>query len=167
MGDARKTVWVLGSGFSIPLGGPPLTGLLSLQSPENLLRQYPQAAKLHGPAATRVHALYRTHPMGVGGSGSFEVRRKGDALWDDAEEFLDYLDVAAQPDPKNTNLHLKRLTPHAHAVGGQPVMVSQLSPAARHIIAAECCSFLERGTESEQWTPFHEWARGLTPNDTV
>ena len=92
-----RTVWILGAGFSRPLGGPLLPDLLSPETPENLAAVYgsDQPHLLNTFATQTAHWLYNygtrfRYGRLSGWSGD------GASLWRDAEEYLDYLDLAAQ-----------------------------------------------------------------------
>jgi hypothetical protein len=78
MADAtRRTVWILGSGFSRSLGGPLLNELISLGGLRNVMASYPMADDLED--------VQRMYNDGIAGG-----------LWVDAEAFLDRLDVATE-----------------------------------------------------------------------
>ncbi|MGA2451049.1 MAG: hypothetical protein ABTD50_20500 [Polyangiaceae bacterium] len=97
-----------------------------------------------------------------------------ESIWTNAEDFLDYVDTAADPgSAEEDNPHAARINEimsrafggHNDAVGITP---DRLATAARRLVAAECCAFLE-GTSihREQWRPFRHWAARLSENDTV
>jgi hypothetical protein len=190
--DVRRVVWVLGAGFSRALGGPLLPNLLSDESEGNLGVRYPSAV---------YRRLYEDGPQiarAVFAAGLAGHERSRERLWTNAEEFIDYVDTAADPkdatpgkveheratgvDPGGPNPHRDRI----RGVIGRLVLPTQLGlsaeratawrkvpmdvvrSAARRLIAAECCAFLESvDTRSEQWRPFRSWASALTANDTI
>jgi len=96
-----KIVWILGAGFSRPLGGPLLKDLLQLDCFAALEASYPKGdyPKLHSPHCQAVHALYHA------GSTDSDDSKNGrivhglgrQRIWSNPEEFLDYLDTAALP----------------------------------------------------------------------
>lgn len=170
MADERKVVWVLGAGFSAGLGGPLLQRLLSPTSENDIKVRYPDASRfpaIHGPAATYVRGLYE-HGL----NHEYVINNHpwpGEQMWTNAEEFIDYLDTAAEPRPAATlNPHAERLKAIVQGRWKVDVSVDDLRATARHLIAAECCAFLEGAdVRREQWKPFRKWARSLTPHDTI
>ncbi len=100
--------------------------------------------------------------------GPHETR--GELLWSNAEEFIEYLDVAAE-DMVDRAEH-----PQAARLRGiqdsnrleRRIEAEALRDAARRLIAAECSAFLEGANfRSEKWKPFRRLAPLLRPNDTV
>jgi hypothetical protein len=89
----KRVVWVLGSGFSVPLGGPLLADLLSERSAEEIAARYEREKypRLEEAEATSVRNLFQ---YGRGEKDGFVGRRP--ATWLNAEDFLDYLDTAAE-----------------------------------------------------------------------
>jgi hypothetical protein len=91
-------------------------------------------------------------------------------LWTHAEEFLDYLDTAALSQEEHGGPYAARLRLTAQRwlqENGLPP-VKHLSAAARRLVAAECCAFLESvDLNSERWGPHQRWSRSLTQHDTV
>src|SRR5256885_159825 len=90
-------VWVLGAGFSKPLGGPLLGTVLSAEAEQDLVVRYPQ------DEYTRLwddHARMARNIYWYGYRLSRDRAPIADAgtedLWKDAEEYLDYLATAAQ-----------------------------------------------------------------------
>lgn len=135
-------VWILGAGFSRPLGGPLLGKLLSPESERDLHIRYSKMPQLWTPQANAARWLYRygrNEPAPVG-AGSFI---KGENLWEDAEQYLDYLDTAAEKgagspacdrlleilgDPKVVNLLRLQLG---------AAMLIPMAAAARRLLSAE------------------------------
>src|SRR4051794_22739033 len=76
IGDGH-TVWILGAGFSKSLGGPLLVDLFRQQPYEDLVHIL---GEKRAAQVSWTQALY-----------NFGVKR----LWDDAEEFLAYVEAAA------------------------------------------------------------------------
>jgi hypothetical protein len=148
----KRVVWVLGAGFSAALGGPVLTELFTPNSAEEIRFRYGKGfAELFDTPAERVRSLYA-----VGLTGN---------MWANAEDFIDYLDTAAEPRGKNErNPHADRIKELEvkHHGGTTRVSVDELRTAARRLIAAECCGFLEGvDTRREKWRPFVRWEREL------
>jgi hypothetical protein len=163
------TVWILGAGFSKPLGGPLLGKLLSPESERDLLVRYRAAPLLWTPEANAARWLYRYGrggrvPMGA---GSFI---QGENLWDDAEQYLDYLDTAAEKGAGSPACDRlleilsdqkvdQKVAIHLRIQQGAAVLIP-MAAAARRLLAAECCAFLEGvDPDSERWSPYRRWFR--------
>ena len=172
--DTRKVVWVLGAGFSAALGGPMLAQLLSYPSASDIRIRYGKAdfPQLHDDAAFFVRGLYQrgtTNDVAQLPNGD---TIEGERMWSNAEEFLDYIDTAAdaRPDeaPNYLAARLNEIMTGQYWSVKQPATPKELRAAARRLIAAECCAFLEGVNPlREQWEPFREWERKLGANDTV
>jgi hypothetical protein len=99
----RRTVWILGSGFSKSLGGPLLDDLFSDATSalvdavysDKTWAQYSGQADAFATSAVR--ALFREYGPVPRGTGH-------QRLWSDAEAFLDYVDAAAQGGPTHAYL---------------------------------------------------------------
>ncbi|WP_140797701.1 hypothetical protein [Myxococcus xanthus] len=99
----------------------------------------------------------------------------GELIWSDAEEFLEYLDVAAAGGPNSAAF--KRLayiiSMWFHPMHGPHPLVTKedafaLSGAAKRLIAGSCSAFLSNvNVDTERWEPFVKWAEQLGGNDTV
>jgi hypothetical protein len=165
--EARRTVWILGAGFSKPLGGPLLADLLS-------------------PATTaRVRTLYRTNKYLGTETTETEGKEERDEgvpavrtlfalhgptgepanrLWDDAEVFLDQLDAAALAGGEASEW----LTDLIFDAGNSRPTLNVLRTAARRLVAAACCVFLtSTKTDEERWQPYVSWAQEIGPSDTI
>jgi hypothetical protein len=99
-----------------------------------------------------------------------DATHHGERMWENAEEFLDYLDTAADDreggEPNPLGQRLEKIT---REVWSRSIGAKTLRSAARRLIAAECCTFLE-GVDvrrRERWEPFRSWVRSLTPDDTI
>src|SRR5512141_2600521 len=86
-----KRVWILGAGFSKPLGGPLLQDLLHLDVLDDLRRCYPDAqfGQLER-AVLHTYTVGREAPDSPGGKRNF---------WSDAEQYLATLETAAADGP--------------------------------------------------------------------
>jgi len=103
------------------------------------------------------------------------VSGPGQRVWDDAEQFLDYLDTAVAGGPGSPafqrideivggHISLAHAPSKHNGVSG----VLRLSNAAKRLIAGVCSAFLVRADPStERWEPFKNWAQRLTPKDTI
>src|SRR5258708_33418433 len=99
MADERRIVWVIGAGFSKPLGGPLLAGLFSRTSIGDLDTRYPNFVALRDEHAKRVRWLY---DYGSGLPVSYtkadeDGRAQCENLLTNAEGFVDDLDTTAGP----------------------------------------------------------------------
>jgi hypothetical protein len=162
----KKVVWVLGAGFSAGLGGPLLPALLSRTLERDIAVRYPNSGdftKLHSHAANNIRGLYE-HGLSDHRFRSPDSKIHKENLWLHAEEFLDYLDTAAESDGPLA-ARLKDITSNGLSIRAS---LPDLQVAARRLIAAECCAFLEGAdTRREKWKPFVNWELMLTENDTI
>lgn len=148
-----KTVWILGAGFSRPLGGPLLPELLSSGSIGRLRACYSEVAHplLYGPAAAKARELYKAR----GPASTME-------LWGDAEQYLDALDAAVFGGDSSPAWKLI-----ASASGTGPG-VPQVADVARRLMVAECCAFLQGADpRTEKWEPYKKWSAQLGSSDAV
>jgi len=92
---SESIVWILGAGFSRPLGGPLLGDLFSEASAGNLRARFPpeRYPRLKTPAANLVRWIYR---WGLGEEQHlvWTGKTRGEPLWSNAEEYLEFLDTA-------------------------------------------------------------------------
>jgi hypothetical protein len=152
----QKVVWILGAGFSKALGGPLL---------KDLLRFYPR------PTVQELHIDLLQHVL----RGSteeprtraridemFQVRKAFNETgehrqWSDAEEFLDFLETAAEEwrnevSSRRTGLSYVRPILDAIRTSAGFDDVQSLASAARRAIAADCSLFLRNAEpDSERW----------------
>lgn len=172
MGQERVT-WVLGTGFSRPLGGPMLNDLLSLRLWRELQVVYRESKYEdlhHAKALKDVLCLYhygRRFPEGTMDLPNLQ-NFAGEAAWEEAESFLDYLDRASSDPAGPSNARLRRMfvSTMGHDSLSRP---EELSLAAKRHIAAECSYFLH-GADlgSEPWIPYIRWATELIqPGDSI
>jgi hypothetical protein len=166
-----STVWVLGAGFSKPLGGPLLPQLFTRASLKTLRLRFPSQdfQRLHDKAISGAHWLYHWGTGFAEGDLLDKDRKKGERLWSDAEDFLDRLDAAARAEPGDPDWErLSEPIPAEFRNGKDPVNLCALAEAARRLLAAECSSFLHNANlDQERWQPFIRWARQVTKNDVV
>jgi hypothetical protein len=158
-----RTVWILGSGFSKSLGGPLLDDLFS--DATNALVDAVYSNKAWAPhsgqadtfATSAVRALFREY-----GPVPRRPSHQHQRLWSDAEEFLDYVDAAAQGGP--TQAYLDGLV----SGGGGSTNMEDLRQGARRLVAAACCAFLRSSIPTqERWGPYRSWAQKLGRWDGV
>lgn len=94
-----KTIWILGTGFSAPLGGPMLNQLFALGARNRLPSGQEGSFDFRNPAVDLVYHLYHKgrafkdgHPAGFKSEQGYEI-------WQNAEDFIDQLDAAAEEMP--------------------------------------------------------------------
>lgn len=162
MVTAEKTVWLLGSGFSKPLGGPLLRDLFRWQEREDELPW--------------VQLCFRN---GV-----------DSGLWDNAEPFMAYVDdgyrgsvfpkrerlqmLIGRSDPlpkQQLEVWLTSGDPHLqrHEIY-QRTTLDTFDRKVKRAVAAECSRFLIRAEpkDEERWLPYLRWVDSLRPGiDTV
>lgn len=158
----KKTVWILGAGFSKPLGGPLLDDLLTRTSVQVAATRYKDLSWIDD-AQYLVELFEAGHRRG---SSTFTFPSGG--LWGDAEEFTDYVDsAAAAAGPSAASVLLGslagRIFPRSYDTSP-----ASLRDLARRTIAAACCGFVrDANRSSETWQPYHDWSDALTAGDTV
>ncbi len=181
--SGHRIVWILGAGFSKPLGGPLLADLFTPASPGNLEARYPRAKydRLVGVVADLVRYVYQ-YGLGLGQSapldrfGTFSPER----LWENAEEFLEYLDTATvdgeSPEWRRLTELVNRYKTSRLAANpslkfppyDEPNQRRHIGATARRLLAAECSAFLRDvqvgSPHSEKWIPYETWWSRLTPD---
>jgi len=157
-----RTVWVLGAGFSRPLGGPLLRDMLGLSATDRVVASFPTAQYplLYGQAASSVRGVYRTWGPAADERAGYRKH------WEHAEEFLEFLDIASSQWTAG-----QRSSPTLQLLqtfGPTGEQVPPVSAAARRLMAAECCAFLKGADPAyEKWQPYLRWVRELGDTDTV
>lgn len=174
-------VWVLGAGFSKPLGGPLLADLFTPASEGALkvrysLRDY---SHLYGPTPTFLRWLYRygLKPSRDTPHVAVEENTSGEWLWENAEEFLEYVDTATHGEANSPERRrLEALIESYRSLGGRDPVIqrdtigtrSHIAATARRLLAAECSAFLrdvrDKSLHSEKWIPYETWWQRLTPD---
>ena len=164
-----RTVWILGSGFSKPLGGPLLRDLFRQERFEDALAFFPRADyRGLGDSLPWVQFIFHT--------GSTE------GLWDNAEQFLAYVDESfggqvRQKRDRLLNL-VRRMRITEDLLRGSRPDVSldslgipdALDRVVKRALAAECSRFLIGADPKtdELWMPYREWIRNLERDeDTI
>src|SRR5216684_126175 len=173
----KQVVWILGAGFSRSLGGPLFGTLFGPWSMANLKAHFPPAEfpRLFGDASDVVHWVYnygRQFSLGRALAWDRERGETGEELWQDAEEYLQILDVAASDPRSPWATRINRIV-HTHLnrvqgpEGAQPSLV-EINGAARRLLAAECSAFTKvLDLQSEPATQYVTWARRLGPEHTI
>lgn len=178
-------VWILGSGFSVPLGGPTLDRLFTKSSEQAVGQVFPIETlgvnSQSGFAFLKdAHKVYRAYD----GNG---LRDRSSLKWKNAEEFISYIDLAADVAKRRGDAQdrfhgqqqertLGRLNNDVYAyfkgvLKWPDDAIIDRATLARRLIAAECSMFLmQNAPPLETWQPYMDWATRLRDpetNDTV
>lgn len=186
-GDKNKVVWILGAGFSVPLGGPLFRKLISGETARSLYnwsdyaKQSWEARTPHGPqsyttqqlaASISAEIVYTLYSEGV----EDKNKRGQIALWNDAEQFLERLEIAADEPESQLAMDLREtlVAMRGHstddratallAFQDEEVGLELLHQEAARFVAGACSVFLSRAEQnprivdtSEQWDPYRRW----------
>jgi hypothetical protein len=161
--EEPRVVWVLGSGFSKPLGGPLLTELFTPGSFKSLERRVPD-----NPTATLACEIYN-YGRGYFRGSLFRTAQnpRGEVLWDDAEQYIDLLDSASE----TARLIVDRATyaiSNSHGTTLRKTDIDRIYHAARQILAAECGAFAwDASVDQERWSAHVGWAKLLNGRHTI
>lgn len=172
----KRAVWILGAGFSVPLGGPLFRELISermqstLEEWEHFSSQSRRLSPTVPASACSLCKLVRLfYDQGV-----------ADRLWQDAEQFLERLEIARQDRESAPAREVWRCFRRLAKSGlptelGDLMAVPQVHPELMHteairFVAGACTAFLIRAhdnpkvvDESEQWDPYRRWYSKLEP----
>jgi hypothetical protein len=155
-----NVVWILGAGFSCPLGGPLLNDLFSPVLQHKLEAQLPSLAHELAP----IHDVYGFHELQ-------EPVRKWNLPWRHAEEFLEYVDIARRDGNEASAEHIRKLLWDRKPNGAPTEGYYQwLARQSKRYFAAVCSGFVPGRNEvrdEERWEPYRHWAAHLSSNDTV
>lgn len=168
----RKVVWILGAGFSRPLGGPLMDDLFRE-------RQGSELELLKSRIRADEHDIQQLC-LAVGVYRLGAQRR----LWGDAESYLTSIDHAARDvgtwrprvlaclNDLPGQPGLNGINPHLSEHDTQDERISTLQSSAKLALALDCAEFLigvgDSNVESdEMWMPYTSWANGLHQSDTV
>ncbi len=146
-----RIVWILGAGFSRPLGGPLLDDLLRPSVIQRITAAFPDKPRL---AELSCHLALWLFNYGIRFKhGIVEPRADGAALWRDAEEFLEVLDLAAlekgSAEARTVNQLIEvffsgRASPRESWERALPDgALNAVSAAAKRIVAAETAAFTQ------------------------
>ncbi len=165
MSSTDKRVWILGAGFSQPLGGPLLAHLFRLERHGSCHSAFP--ANEFPQLGDTLYNLQTCYHWGRTEAGH----------WEDAEQFLAYVDDAyvGQDGIKQANLGemLRRAWRSIDGSGPLPLsdqarafLSGNLHVAARRALAAQCSRFLlhRQPASEETWLAFREWEESLDPS---
>jgi len=156
--ERGQVVWILGAGFSKSLGGLLLPELLSERSRAETLAKFTTLSD----HASRVYPLFAKHQRGNPGNRG----DRGTGLpvyWEHAEEFLDFVDTAA-------NGNHARATVLAKELNGASLQAVRES--CIRIVAAECeltslVDISSQKTTPESWQPYIRWVSDLNHTHSV
>lgn len=165
-------VWIVGAGFSKPLGGPLLGDLFKRDAVSWLAATF---EILDGEITSCLHGAHRLYHYGCRfKDGPLDDwnhgKLRGELLWENAEQFIDFLETAEQGQKDSAaRLILERIISlNLRQEFGATQAVNRAAAGARRLLAAECSAFLASADpRTERWSPYVNWARYLEPNDVV
>jgi hypothetical protein len=144
----ESIVWILGAGFSKPLGGPLLSDFFSEYS------EHVFPAAIHGD---RSQSVYETYQRGLAAPNIYPGPNLD--LWTNAEEFLAYIENALSLlcQDVNTDRHevsaLRKITKFSGALD-----FLQLYEDALQAVASRCRFVSENSdNDAEAWKPYIRW----------
>jgi hypothetical protein len=156
--DNHKVAWVLGSGFSKPLGGPLLNELLAVSRFERLENApfFDELARRSQVPEDWGRFLGLCRPL----LDVFDLEKTAKKLspWADAEEFIEMLELEAQNDQsQRVGGVLTGRTGSTRAKTG--MTMKALALCGRKYIAAVTHEFIAMSDpRTERWQPYRRWA---------
>ena len=147
MSYTKKTVWILGAGFSRSLGGPLLGDLLTERGELEFKSRFPNKKD-----------TYLYHPYL---SGLREHKYSNMPLWSDVEEFLEFVDLARVPGSAQDIV--KTLLDSY----GPNISVEDLRKRLLQSVAGDCSFASFKDPSLEAWEPYLDWHKTLNEKDTV
>jgi len=166
-----NAVWLLGSGFSAPLGGPLLSDLFRQETKEEILAYFSEE---HYPdLAESLPWVQRTFHLGMA---------KG--LWKNAEQYLAFVDDAYNNGAGAKHRRIDKLIHDAHREAGNDAansgrfdafqkyrakVIANFDRIVKRGLASEVSRFLiQSSSAAELWLPYRNWIQSLRPGrDTV
>jgi hypothetical protein len=171
---ADSVVWILGSGFSKPLGAPLLYDLFS-QPLE--VRMRAALRNMNGGRADMESFAKQLKTLRAIYAGGLEERRTNTQFkkgpWANAEEFLEYVDMANEGDSSAREIVQQAVGEadvdyyEGHAAEDQ---CKYLARDVRAYLAAACHFFVPDQSliqRSERWRPYVRWGKHLQKDDHV
>jgi hypothetical protein len=161
----EQTVWVLGAGFSQPLGGPLLKDLFRQQRFSDLAAEF--SADLYPGLASEMFWIQALYQWG----------REVEGLWGNAEDFLHYVDEDSESKRAIVRFTCGRMgvkfgektfdkgssgdSQYTRTLERFKVDIQRIS---RRALAAECHRFLvDRNVkDDEMWIPYADWVSKLS-----
>ncbi len=185
-----RTVWILGAGFSRPLGGPLLSDLFSMRNWRQLEQVFPNfMGPIKAPQQLRrdamaIYVLYhygRGYPEG--NLFGLQVTGQGERRYAHAEDFLVQLERMGDSELYQLLTDIKSLE-HGNPLVSKAVMSfighgssglnEKAVRIATMIMAFECSAFHQElltaygaGDVCEPYLPYQDWGAVLTPKDDV
>lgn len=161
-------VWILGAGFSVPLGGPLLRDLLSMRTWKRHRASGQLSGHPWGQPWAAVYVLYhygRDFPEGYCFDQPGDTLGRGEKHFTHAEDFL----VRLEEDDWDFFAELWAGAGKAMSVElGDLFPREKLLRAARFLLAIDTQDYLERAdVMSSTWGPYQRWARCLNDQDAV
>ena len=153
MANGKKTVWVLGTGFSKSLGGPLLADLLSHRGRAFVGANFKEVYSLS------VYNAFWTHLK----DGPLNDRQP--VYWDHAEEYLDFLSTAASSTSSPRRQTFREIMMEVADKADRDV--AEFWERVQCCVAAECFFTRTADPASEAWQPYFQWASQLREQDTI
>lgn len=186
----KKVVWILGAGFSVPLGGPLFRELIS---PRTLRRLRTWEEFAEQKVSLEVHSDVNGpgrrdfDPVILAGIVEHLYRSGVETnVWSDAEQFLDMLGIATFEDDKPLADDIRTMIVEVFDSGEEPPDaetielfkgprgLEDLYNEAVRFVAGACTVFLVKAEndptfvrESELWSPYCRWVQRLSAGDSV
>lgn len=166
-----KHAYILGAGFSVPLGGPLFNDLLSIR----LLRFYDHLFDDRPPNVNEASWNFvRRLPVfvkqalqkGVEGEG---YPRNLPSIDVNAEQLLEFMEAMAHG---KTNWLCRLLRSDVNTLGSSEQSIGEKAKIAFRLLkvrlAIEVVKYLDDvPRESDRWLPYHEWFASLGSDDTI
>jgi len=151
--EPLKTVYIIGSGFSVGVGGPLLYDLLSDRGRAEMLARFPALEPCE-----YVYNVFWRHQRGNKKADGHEI------LWSHAEEFLDYVNTTAWTTGARTSV-LENILRDVSVASFKSI--ADFARLAAFAVAAECSFARDQNPLRESWEPYVDWSRGLQKQDVV
>lgn len=177
--EKKKRVWVLGAGFSRPLGGPLLPDVFSMRSWHKLRDCFPATFEEMQPAVAAAYAIFH---YGSNFPEDYlflqtESARTGERIFGDAEHFLVELPMMGERQFSHLRREARRtlyeVSKRAHPRLVELAALESLTQdavvqGAKVVMACECEAFMSTVREQlEPSIPFLKWAGALSRQDTI
>ncbi len=156
-----KHVYILGAGFSMPLGGPSFNQLISAREQDFVRSQI----KLDDPTPSE-RLLFRMNDLvaSLWEAIGRNPDRSGRYQEVNIEEILETIDYCE----KKPNSTIAKTVMHSAYGREQEDGFAELNRLIRVRLAMSTLLFLEIvPDESERWSPYKRWFSGLTKDDTI
>ena len=166
-----KTVWILGAGFSKPLGGPLLRDLMTKHLETHLLASL-GSRKLDSGFVREVRQWFEGSVQGT--RHGYQERESGERVWPgvpwtNPEEFVSVVERAVGRDADELRIALKAATMHSGETLDERIL-QEMGSKCRNYLALACDYFVPRPklfAALETTSPFRRWATSLGRGDTI